>query len=329
MKKALKILGRVLALVLALVLLAAAALLVIPLFEKADPAAVPGSADWMAEIADDRLLSEMVIPGTHDSATQYAQLAFVTRCQSLSIFEQLEAGYRYLDIRLDDAAKGADAPRLKHGFTNCKVSALGGTLTLDKVLADCYYFLTLHPTETVIFAVKHEYGDATDAEFETLLDGYISANPTKWLLTDTVPTLGDARGKLVLLRRYTDEAGLGERAGLPFLWVNQNGHEDTNLNTVAEDEGSYTLWVQDRYEYDAADKWNAFCEGMSTARARERGDIAVHFLSTKGTSAYGHPYAFAKDLNDKLLRADLLLDGWIVVDFASPRLAERVYSVNF
>ena len=328
MKKAFRLLGRLLAAVLALVLLAVAALLVIPLFEKADATAVPGSADWMAGIADDKLLSELVLPGTHDSATQYAQLAFITRCQSLSIFEQLEAGYRYLDIRLDDADRGADAPRLKHGFTNCKVSALGGTLTLDKVLADCYYFLTLHPTETVVFAVKHEYGDATDAAFETLLDGYFSANPTKWLLTDTVPALGEARGKLVLLRRYTDEAGLGERAGLPFLWVNQNGHEDTSLNTVAEDQGSYTLWVQDRYEYGANDKWDAFMHGMDAARQRGSGDIAVHFLSTKGTSAYGHPYVFAKELNDKLYRANLLLDGWIVVDFASARLAEVIYSAN-
>ena len=87
--------------------------------------------------------------------------------------------------------------------------------------------------------------------------------------------------------------------------------------------------MQDRYEYGAEDKWSAFEAGMSAAReARAEGDIAVHFLSTKGTAAYGHPWKYAKTLNDKLLRANLALDGWVIVDFASAPLAERIYSAN-
>ena len=133
--------GRVLALVLAMLLLFVLGVLILPLTEGADTAPVEGSADWMARLPDDTPLDAIVIPGTHDSATQYVQLAYFAKCQSLSIGEQLEAGFRYLDIRLGDADKGG-VPRLMHGFTNCKRSLLGGKLYLDAVLADCYASLT-------------------------------------------------------------------------------------------------------------------------------------------------------------------------------------------
>ena len=133
----------------------------------------------------------------------------------------------------------------------------------------------------------------------------------------------------MLLRRWEDEAGLGAAAGIPLLWPNQNGHDDVSLNTAMTDNGSYRLWVQDRYEYDAADKWAAFQTGMAQNGAEE-GDIALHFLSTKGTAAYGHPWAFAKALNPKLADTPSAgLSGWIVLDYFSAPLAAHVYEANF
>ena len=326
--KALRIVLRCLAALLALLLGLALALVLIPLTETADKSAVEGSADWMARLDDDTPLNRIVLPGTHDSATQYVQLAFFSKCQSLDIGGQLEAGFRYLDIRLGvDADKGA--LKLMHGFTECKTGVFGGTLYLDAVLEQCYAFLDAHPTETVVFAVKQEHGDESVAEFETMLAAAVAASPEHWLPTDTIPTLGEARGKLVLMRRYKDEAGLGAAAGVPLLWDNQNGHDDVTPNTVSHDNGSYTLWVQDRYEYGAADKWTAFTAGLDAA-GRGADELAIHFLSTKGTAAYGHPHRFAKALDTLLLRTDSAsLSGWVVVDFASAALAEHVYSANF
>ncbi len=327
MKKVLRFLLRLIAFVLALILCVLLAVFVVPLAETVDKSPVSGSADWMAKLPDEMLLSEIVIPGTHDSATQFVQLAFFSKCQALSIGEQLDAGFRYLDIRLGiDNETGA--LQLMHGFTKCKTGVFSKTLLLNDVLDACYGFLDAHPTETVIFAVKQEHGNESVREFETRLDAIIRQDESRWLLSDTLPALGQARGKLVLLRRYEDEAALGERAGVPFLWANQNGSADLSLHAAAEDNGLYTLWVQDRYEYGSEDKWNAFTSGIDAGRERAQGDIAVHFLSTKGTLAYGHPYLFAKPLNQKLLRADLALDGWIIVDFASAPLAERIWSAN-
>ena len=327
MKKVLRFLLRLIAFVLALILCVLLAVFVVPLAETVDKSPVSGSADWMAKLPDEMLLSEIVIPGTHDSATQFVQLAFFSKCQALSIGEQLDAGFRYLDIRLGiDNETGA--LQLMHGFTRCKMGVFSKTLLLNDVLDACYGFLDAHPTETVIFAVKQEHGNESVGEFETRLDAIIREDESRWLLSDTLPALGLARGKLVLLRRYEDKAALGERAGVPFLWANQNGSADLSLHAAAEDNGLYTLWVQDRYEYGSKDKWNAFTSGIDAARERAQGDIAVHFLSTKGTLAYGHPYLFAKPLNQKLMEADLALDGWIIVDFASAPLAERIWSAN-
>ena len=323
-----KIIGHVLAFALALLILFALGFFLLPLAETVNKTPVPGSADWMKRLPDDFLLSDILIPGTHDSATQYVQLAWFSKCQDLSISEQLNAGCRYLDIRLGDAEKGSPYPRLTHGFTNCKSSLPGGALTLDTVLDDCYAFLKQHPAETVLFAVKHEHGDSSVAAIQRVMQDLISKQEQSWLLTDTIPTLGEARGKLVLLRRWEDEAGLGKAAGIPFRWADQKDREDTSLAAAREPQGGYTLWVQDRFQYDTDEKWAAFTEGLKTER--EAGDVLLSFLSTNGSGAYGHPWKYAKALNEKLealRRSDL--NGWIIVDFATPKLAQKIYEANF
>ncbi len=324
----LRILVPTLTVLVVALLIIAMGLLVLPLTEGSDTAPVPGSADWMARLPDEVKLNRIVLPGTHDSATQYVQLTYFSRCQNLSVAGQLEAGFRYLDIRLGDAQKDETAPRLTHGFAKCKTGAFGGTLFLDRLLDDCYAFLAAHPTETVLFAVKHEHGDAPTEDFEKTLQRFTQAEPSRWLLSDTIPTLGEARGKLVLLRRYEDAAGLGAESGIPFLWEDQKGHDDVSLHTAAADEGDFRLWVQDRFEYGIGDKWAAFTAGLAAPAGED--DIVLSFLSTKGTAAYGHPYQYAEKLNAKLLgleRAELR--GWIVTDFATPKLAEHIYGVNF
>lgn len=310
---------KILAWILAIVLLAAIVLSVIPLTEHVKKAPADGAGDWMASIPDETVISEITMPGTHDCASLWPQLGFITKCQALTIAQQLNIGARYLDIRL-----GAEDGALKlfHGFTKCRTSPLpwADQIDLADVLNDCFAFLDAHPGETILFAVKQEHGDETAAEFDAMVQNYVNQNPERWLLTESLPTLGEARGKLVLLRRY-------EGAGLSLLWANQNGHDDTSLNTVAEANGSYTLWVQDRYEYDAASKWTAFQAGLGTA-VTDGENAAVHFLSTKGTLPQGHPWYFAQKLNQQLRASSEALSGWIVVDFLTPELAELIYSAN-
>ena len=314
-----KTLLKIIAWLLAIVLLAAIVLSVIPLMERVSTAPAATAGDWMAALDDETVISEITMPGTHDCASSWPQLGFITKCQALTISQQLNIGARYLDIRL-----GAENGGLKlfHGFTKCKASPLpwAEQIDLSDVLSDCYAFLDTHPGETILFAVKQEHGDETESEFDAMVQNYVNQSPEHWLITDTLPTLGEARGRLVLLRRY-------EGTGLSLLWENQSGHDDMRLSAVCEDNGSYALWVQDRYEYDAENKWTAFRAGIDAAQTGAE-NAAIHFLSTKGTLPQGHPWYFAQKLNRQLLASSEPISGWIVVDFLTPELAERIYSAN-
>lgn len=329
-----KILCRVVLSVLGVILGMVLLLAVVPLLEHVSKKPAAGSADWMAAVDGSRLLNEINLPGTHDSATTYAELAFFSRCQDLTITEQLEAGIRYLDIRL-----GTEEGKMKlmHGFTNAKKNVLPWSekLWLTDVLTQCYDFLKQHPMETIVFMVKQEYGDESVAEFETLLNSYIAETPDYWYLGDKIPTLQEARGKLVLMRRYDDKAEFGAASGIPMAWGNPEPDEEWNLSDIVSvsEYPAHTLKVQDMYELDTKDKWTAFSDFLDYCeKETSLEEVRIHFLSTKGSLAYGHPYYFAAALNKKFLKTELVQGtnyGWIILDFANPELAEHIYETNF
>ena len=123
--------------------------------------------------------------------------------------------------------------------------------------------------------------------------------------------------------------GFGAESGLPLLWADQPENDDVNRNTAEEDNGSYTLWVQDRFKYGNDDKWAAFTAGMAAGKTG-RDALSLNFLSTNGTASYGHPYSHAKELNARLsVLPQTELKGWIIVDFAAAPLAAHIYGANF
>ncbi|GEM_PF-309223 len=290
------------------------------------------ASTWMETLPDDMLLSDVVLPGVHDAVTNAVQIALFSRCQSESITGLLKDGYRYLDIRLGvtETRKGKEL-YLMHGFTYC----LNGLTRYkaDRLLKECTKFLKKNPSETIVFVVKYEHGDETLKSFENLLNDKLEQYKGYVLFTDSMPTVSEARGKIVLFRRYEDEAGLGVRAGLPLIWEDQGGHDDVSLNVAANENGSYTVYVQDRYCYGVEDKWNAFTETAEKVKIEKgSGDVLINFLSTKGTMKYGHPYYFANKLNKQLetwlTEERKQPQGWILTDFGDARQARLIYTLN-
>ena len=60
---------------------------------------------WMEELPDDSDFSTILYPGTHDSGTYNLtpsnnDFSWASKCQDLSIREQLAIGIRYVDIRV-------------------------------------------------------------------------------------------------------------------------------------------------------------------------------------------------------------------------------------
>lgn len=315
-----------------LLALIAGIIYILPLFETSDMQGIAADADWMSLLPDGVPLNELILPGTHNSASQYVQLPFFMRCQGGTVGEQLRAGFRYLDIRL--AADGAsNTLKLMHAFAACQTGAKPDAplLYLDSVLEECYAFLEEHPYETIIFSVKQEHGSEPVSDIQRILyNNYILLRYDRWLLTDRIPTLGEARGKIVLLRRYEDEAGMGPSSGIPFLWADQGAKSGAGLSTAENTNGSFSLFVQDRYTYSDADKWEAFTAGVESSEAEiHKGHVSLNFLSTKGSFPVGHPYDHAQVLNSAFRNRIQKINGWIVVDFGEPYIARMIYQTNY
>lgn len=298
-------------------------------------AAEKETTNWMSDIDGETMLSAISIPGTHDTCTQYVGLRYVFQCQNTSVAEQLEDGYRYMDMRLVLDGEGEEQTLiLKHNFSKCKKngSLFAKALTLSDVLRDVYAFLEENPTETVIMCMKAENGKDDVAEVQKLLYKQIDANADMWYLANEIPTLDEVGGKIVLATRFEDKMGVGEsRSGLHFYWEDQGDRTVVDVPYVLSMVNDTTsLWVQDRYNYDTADKLDAIVDNLENCQAADD-TFSINFTSTSGSGKVGHPKKYASTINAYLLTYDWKENtcyGIVVVDFASDKLAKCIYGTN-
>ena len=219
-----------------------------------------------------------------------------------------------------------------HSFAKCKTGILpwAEALELEVVLKQIYSFLMNHTSETILFVVKQENsGDIVF--FQTALQEYIAKNPEMWLLTDKVPTLGEARGKIVLFRRYADKAGLKNQSGIALNWSDQGGKEFQANYLKKEIREGIPFYVQDRYNYSVEDKMKGM-EGalLQTKELANVEEIKINFASTAGPNSLYHPYKIAKQMNNWFWNKNFNGNiGWIIFDHGDAKLAENVYQLNF
>lgn len=300
--------------------------------EAADVRAV----DWMENVPDETKLSNMSIPGTHDSCTQNVDMRYIFQCQDASIATQLKYGYRYLDMRLVlEKRSGQETLVLKHNIARCKVSdsPFARTLTLADVLKDVYAFLGEHPSETVILCMKAENSKDDVAAVQKALYEMIDQASERWYLKNVIPTLGAVRGRIVLATRFDDKLQVGsDRCGLYFGWADQGDRtvlSDPTAEAVIN--GRETLCVQDRYNYNVGDKITAIRTCLDSSRAADD-TFFLNFTSTSGSGAVGHPKEYAKDINLDLYAYEWEAGkayGVVIVDFGPKKIAEKIYGTNF
>ncbi|KAI5466191.1 PLC-like phosphodiesterase [Mariannaea sp. PMI_226] len=154
---------------------------------------------WMKELDDAWPLSSLSIPGTHNAATHHKALPSV-RCQAVSVPEQLQNGVRFLDVRLS-AKPDNDELTIVHGAFPI---SLTGDKHLKDLLEDLYDFLKENPSESIILSLKREgTGDGTDQQMGKYLKySYVDTKRSFYWTEPKIPTLGQARGKIVLVRRH-------------------------------------------------------------------------------------------------------------------------------
>lgn len=157
---------------------------------------------WMSKLDDEISLSYISIPGTHNSPTCYTALPTV-RCQAVGVKEQLQNGVRFLDIRVqpenpDDPSK--DELILVHSAFPI---SLTGNKYFRNIVDTVYNFLDANPSETVIISLKREgVGRSTDQQLSKILYNHYACDKGRWFTENRIPTLGEVRKKIVLIRRF-------------------------------------------------------------------------------------------------------------------------------
>ncbi|WP_327171983.1 phosphatidylinositol-specific phospholipase C [Streptomyces sp. NBC_01336] len=229
--------------------------------------------DWMSGIADATALQRLTIPGSHDSGARYG--GPWTECQNTTIAEQLNSGVRFLDVRC----------RITGGSFAIHHGASYQNLMFGDVLGACRDFLAQHPTETVLMRVKQEYSEESDTAFRAVFDDYLDNRGWRPLfrIDSALPTLGGARGKVVLL---------ADNGGLPGVRYADPGLFDIQDDYMAEPFAKYPK-IEAQFRKAAEQPGKLFMNYVSTAALlpprwnADRLNPQVHsFLDSSGAAGW-------------------------------------------
>ena len=275
------------------------------------------ATDWMTSLPDTTSITALSIPGTHDSGARVEPISGTAKCQDLSIGDQLTAGIRYLDIRcrhIDNAFA------IHHG-------AIYQNLNFDDVLTACNSFLNGHPGEVIVMCVKEEYDAANDTRtFEQTFDSYVSKYAGLFSLGATVPNLGDVRGKIVLLRRFS---ATSTPKGLDATsWADNT--------TFTINNGNATMRIQDNYIVnDNAAKWSNITTLFTAAKSTGNKTLYINYASGYKPLIFGIPsITSVSDVINPDLTAYFAANtsgrfGIVPMDFANAARSSMIYKTNF
>lgn len=281
-------------------------------------------------LSDENYLSELNIAGTHDSATAYVAMENSARCQDKTVAEQLSMGVRLLDIRL---SRKRNEFYLVHSLADCySDKEKTKRLTFSEVLSACKSFLAANPDETLILSVKQDRGIMSRGFFPRFYDKYIRDDEPSWYLENGVPTLGEVRGKIVLMRRCKvwQSYEKSHKCGLDFsCWKDQDRKKMKAEKVIlsAEKDVLLSALVQDRYSLEPKRKWQCAKHYLDCASVSAT-EIAVHFLSTS-VKTDGSLAPTARLINGEFMKYPLRKNtGWILCDFPDEEQIKKIMMSN-
>ncbi len=292
---------------------------------------------WMKYVDDNKFLDELSIPGTHDSGTcsvdndtepQSSQV----KCQQDYIPTQLLEGIRYFDIRL---GKGDD-PGIDHGIFYL-LKKDGNYLHLSDVIGYFKTFLNENPSEALIMLASRGNDEATDESITTAFAKVMADNPNLFYTSSHVPTLGEVRGKIVLLRRFglAGNSVSGHTWGLDLTqWDDKiKAHSGQSMCLVQDARGFEAIgetgneepyctkvYAQDKYKLTGTDKlsWVDNAPKETTGRTCNKVDVvddagaevqvqercwSINYTSCTGLSHGGNPFTSARVVNEHLYKS--------------------------
>lgn len=200
---------------------------------------------WMGELKDNTLLSSLSIPGTHNAPTHHFAPPSV-RCQAVSPTEQLRNGVRFFDLRIQPVfPENPEKDELALVHSVFPIS-LTGTKYFRGLMNDINNFLDKNPTETLILCLKREGpGKHTDEQFSRILRDHYAQPESRWYTDPKIPTLGEVRGKVVLMRRFNIEDRLKQAHEGRGWGIDAGGWADNCAHAFCP---SGEVCIQDFYE---------------------------------------------------------------------------------
>jgi len=234
--------------------------------------------NWMEGLDDNRLVTDLSLPGTHDAATAegwsdmaatdlgmgYTMGDMTAKAQDLTIAEQWAVGVRVFDIR---PQKFGEELRCMHGI-------MATTLSVGDYFAKMRDLLAASPSEFAIVTTKIETtpGEPEIAEWAPLFTSIIHSDSLRDCFVEFTPTLkvGEVRGKILLLTRekYAD-VPLG---GFITGWSTDKDFANQQGGKITGSDGSNCpLWMQDYYQpnSDRTGKDQAILRMLDAAMARD------------------------------------------------------------
>ena len=111
---------------------------------------------WMSYISDEALVSEVVMPGSHDAGTMGSDKAWET--QHSSIEAQLKAGVRYFDFRASTPLTGDTSTYyFVHANSNMPVLENACGQTVKESMEAIKAFVESNPEEVLILDFQHSW----------------------------------------------------------------------------------------------------------------------------------------------------------------------------
>ncbi|XP_067305540.1 1-phosphatidylinositol phosphodiesterase-like [Pseudorasbora parva] len=146
---------------------------------------------WMEALNDDTLISEITIPGTHESLALYGGL--FAECQAWRLEDQLKAGIRYFDLRVS-----GNKLKIVHGWFGQKTS-------LPEVVIKIRNFFKEFKREVVLLRVKPV---SNNKESVLNLVKILIGNSTDIWVQPSFPRIGEVRGKIVFVQKNSFTLGI-------------------------------------------------------------------------------------------------------------------------
>ncbi len=168
--------------------------------------------DWMARLKNETLISKLSIPGTHETLARYNSIfSLHAQCNTLPLIDQLNAGIRLIDIRCRWASTNPDPNtfiEIWHGII------YQYALFNRDVLEVCKFFLERHPSETIFMRVQQTGGKRFEefwTRFKEAVENDLGSDGVIWdgsyydgsPAFSKIPSLGEVRGKIVILQEFT------------------------------------------------------------------------------------------------------------------------------